>query len=104
MENAIQIALLKRLQLAGFEIYLKNSSNEFEILSQDLENFQATHKLGAFNKDENYEKLAQLGISRDKTVILNHQNTFQIEQALGERKVNKNDVRDHSLGRWFSIF
>ncbi len=66
------VGVLKRLQLAEFEIFLCSNQNQengtkFHKLEDNSGSFSLLKNLSEFNQNKDYEELAKLGLARDKT-------------------------------------
>lgn len=73
LEYGEQIALVKRLQLAGFSIFLCCSSegrNVFCKVNDDLNNVKQLHSLSNFIESD-YHDLAKVGVAREQSLIMN---------------------------------
>ncbi len=75
-----RIALLKRLQLAGFKIFLRSAPTAenpsvFHELDYDLRNASLLHNLSQFDKTKDYNELAKQGVARDKSLLLGKENS-----------------------------
>ena len=80
LEYGEQIALVKRLQIAGFSIFLCCSSegrNVFCKVDDDLNNIKQLHSLANF-AEVDYNDLAKSGVARDQALIMNHSDRGQM--------------------------
>ena len=90
-------ALLKRLQIAGFEIFLRsqptsqNQSN-FHKLDENLSNISLLKNLSKFDEIKDYEELAKQGVAKDK--LYNLKNDVATGIIKGLITISNHDVVD----------
>ena len=82
-----RIALIKRLKIAGFKIFLRGSrpddkGNVFHEVGNDLENYQQLSALSKFDYPADYNALAEKGVVRDKSLILNRLDQSQAKAVM----------------------
>ena len=85
-----QVALLKRLQVEGFEIFLrsdqtKENQSNFHKLDKDLNNISTLKKLSKFYEDEDYKELSKQAVARDMVKVLSCSDLSLIAQKLKEQ-------------------
>ncbi|MBP7709806.1 MAG: AAA family ATPase [Rickettsiales bacterium] len=97
-----KIALLKRLQIAGFEIFFCTSGesggpNKIHKLASDLENISQLRNLAEFDQERDFVELAKQGASRDKSLLLDEEQASLVLQSFEQRSyagsVFGNDLR-----------
>ncbi len=99
-EYGERIALLKRLQVAGFKIFLRGSEdgiNPFVKLEEDLSNISVLHSLSEFDQSRDYLKLAEKGVARDNSLLLGKQENTKSHIKEIERALKQNSPQ----GAWF---
>jgi hypothetical protein len=83
-----RIALLKRLKIAGFEIFLLSPTKEnprcFHKVDDNLSNISRLQNLAIFNEETDYAELSKAGVARDKALVMKKEkyHVDEVVQAL----------------------
>jgi hypothetical protein len=99
-EYGEKIALLKRLQVAGFKIFLRTGEDEknpFVKLEEDLSNIAVLHNLSDFDQSKDYLKLAEKGVARDTSLLIAKEKNTKSHIKEIERALKQNSPQ----GPWF---
>ena len=81
-----RIALIKRLKIAGFKIFLRgrpaDNGNFFHEVGEDLENYRQLSTLTKFDEHADYKALAEKGVVRDKSLIFGRSDKGQAKDVM----------------------
>ncbi len=85
-EAGERIALIKRLKIAGFKIFLRgrpaDNGNVFHEVGDDLENHRQLSTLTKFDEHADYKALAEKGVVRDKSLIFGRSDKGQAKDVM----------------------
>lgn len=85
-EAGERIALIKRLKIAGFKIFLRgrpaDNGNVFHEVGEDLENYRQLSTLTKFDEHADYKALAEKGVVRDKSLIFGRSDKGQAKDVM----------------------